>query len=230
MKKLFVLTFLILAVHFTFAQCNTFYPIKEGVRYEYNHLDKKDKVTMRTINTFKNVSGSGNNIKATLQQEIIDAKKDKSMGTSESEWVCENGVLHFTMNSMSMMEGGQQGEGMEVNVTGDKMDIPSELKVGQSLKDMNYNIKMSMSGMSIMNRDFKVKDRKVEKEESITTPAGTFQCMKMTFTTSSEKGLGSGTIKSAMWIAKDVGMVQTETYKEDGKPNTKQVLTKIVKN
>jgi hypothetical protein len=228
MKKLCVFIIAFFIYQSSPAQCNSFYPIKEGIRYEYDHLDKKDKVTLRTVNTFKNVSGSGSNVKATMVQEIIDAKKNESMGTSESEWICENGVLHFTMNSMSMMEGGQ-AEGMKVEVTGDKMDIPSNLQVGQTLQDMKYNIKMSMSGMNIMNRDFTVRDRKVEKEESVTTPAGTFQCMKLTFTTSSEKGIGSGNIKSAMWIAKDVGMVKTENYKDDGKVNSKQVLTRLVK-
>lgn len=226
MKKLGVIIISIFVYHLSPAQCNSFYPIKEGIRYEYDHLDKKDKVTLRTVNTFKNVSGSGSDMKATMVQEIIDAKKNESMGTSESEWICENGILHFTMNSMSMMEGGQ-AEGMKVEVTGDKMDIPSNLQVGQTLQDMKYNIKMSMSGMNIMNRDFSVRDRKVEKEESVTTPAGTFQCMKLTFTTSSEKGIGSGTIKSAMWIAKNIGMVKTENYKDDGKVNSKQVLTKV---
>jgi hypothetical protein len=213
----------------TCAQCNDFYPIKEGVRMEYDHLDKKEKVTVRTINTFKDVSGSGSNLKATMVQEVIDAKKNESVGTSETEWICENGVLSFNMNPMSMMDGMKQGEGMTVDVTGDKMDIPSDMKVGQTLKDLKYNIKMSMSTMVIMNRDFMVKDRKIESEESVTTSAGTFKCLKMTFTTSSEKGIGSGTIKSAMWFTPGVGMVKNESYNEDGKLNNRQVLTKITK-
>jgi len=228
MKKLWIFTLMILTFKDSFSQCNAYYPVKEGIRYEYDHFDRKDKLTVRTINTFRNVSGTGSNIKATMVQEIIDAKKNQSMGTSESEWICDDGVLHFTVNSMSMMEG-PQAEGMKVEVTGDKMDIPSDLKVGQTLKDMTYNIKMSMSGMNIMNRNFRVTDRKVEAQETVTTPAGSFDCMKLTFTTSSEKGIGSGNIKSAMWIAKDLGMVKTETYRDDGRVNTKQILTKVVK-
>jgi len=228
MKNLYAFVIAILSYQLSAAQCNAFYPIAEGIRYEYDHFDKKDKITLRTVNTFKDVSGSGSNVRGTMVQEIIDGKKNEKMGTSESEWICENGILNLTMNSLSLMEGGQV-EGMKAEVTGDKMDIPSTLEVGQTLQDMKYNIRMSMSGMNIMNRDFSVKDRKVEKEESVTTPAGTFQCLKLTFTTSSEKGIGSGDIKSAMWIAKDVGLVKMESYKDDGKVNSKQVLTKIVK-
>lgn len=231
MKKLFPFVLLSMLVQLAQGQCNDFYPIKEGARYEYDHQDKKEKVTVRTVNTFKNVSGSGNNMKAIMVQEIIDAKKNESVGTSESEWICENGVLNFTMSSMSMMESGQkQGDpGMQVDVTGDKMDIPSNLSVGQTLKDMKYNIKMGMSGMTIMNRDFTVKDRKVASQETLTTPAGSFDCLKITFSTSSEKGLGSGTIKSAMWYSKGVGLVKSENYSKDGKMANRQILTKVVK-
>lgn len=204
--------------------------MRENARFEYDHFDRKEKLTVHTINTFKNVSGTGNNIKATMVQEIIDPKKDKSMGTSETEWICENGVLHFTVNSMSVMDNGQQtNPGMTVDVTGDKMDVPSNLSVGMTLKDITYNIKMAMSGMNLMNRTFTVKDRKVESQEDVTTPAGTFKCYKITFTTTSEKGLGSGTFKTAMWYAKDAGMVKSENYKEDGKLSSRQVLTAITK-
>jgi hypothetical protein len=230
MKKQLLTFILIFVGAIAFAQCNLFYPLKDNVRYEYDHFDRKDKLTLKTTNTFKNVTGSGNNMKAIMVQEIIDAKKNSTMGTSESEWVCENGVLHFTVNTMSMTEGAPGNDpNMKVEVTGDKMDIPSDLRVGQTLKDITYNMKMSMSGMNLMNRDFKVTNRKVESQEKVTTPAGTFDCLKITFNTTSEKGLGSGTIKSAMWYAKDAGLVKTENYKEDGKLMSRQVLTKISK-
>jgi hypothetical protein len=234
MKKLLITLVSVCLTQVLFAQCNEFYPIKENVRYEYDHFDKKEKLTLRTTNAFKNVSGTGNSMKATMVQELIDVKKNSPMGTSESEWICDNGTLHFTMNSMNfMMDNGQQSTmnnpSMTMEVTGDKMDVPSSFQVGQVLKDLTYQVKMTMSGISIMNKTFMVKDRKVEAQESITTPAGTFNCYKISFTTSSEGGLGKGTIKSTMWYAKDAGLVKSENYKEDGKITSRQVLTKIVK-
>jgi hypothetical protein len=233
MKRLFLVIFLALfTTQLIYAQCNAFYPLKSGVRYEYDYIDNKEKVATRSINMFKDISGSGNNMKATLVQELIDAKKNKSIGTSESEWVCENGVLHFTVNSMNfMMDSNPQAKSpdMKVEVLGDKMDLPSDLKVGQTMRDITYQIKMTLSGMSLMNKTYKVRDRKVEAEESVTTPAGTFTCYKITFTSTSEGGIGNGTIKSVMWYAKDVGLVKSENYKEDGKFLGRQILTKISK-
>lgn len=229
MRILLINLFIVCVAVAANAQCNSYYPMKEGVRFEYSHYDKKDKLSLKTVNTFKDVKGSGSSMRATMVQEIIDAKKNTSIGTSETEWVCENGILHFTMNSMSMADNGQQpgSPGMDVEVTGDKMDIPSDLKVGQTLNDITYTVKMAVSGVNLMNRTFMVKNRKVETKESVTTPAGTFECFKITFTTTSAKGIGSGTTKTAMWYAKDAGLVKSENYKEDGKFINRQLLTKV---
>jgi len=211
------------------AQCNAFFPLKGKVKYHFDHYDKKDKLVLRRTQTLTNISGSGNAMKAVMVQELIDVKKDKLIGTSESDWVCENGTLHFAVNNFAF--GGEQqasmGEGMTMDVTGDQMDMPSSLEVGQTLKDISYQMKMSMSGMTVMNRTYNVTDRKVEAKESITTPAGTFDCYKLTFTTSSQGGLGSGTIKSVAWYAKDAGMVKTESFNDKGNSLGKQVLSKI---
>jgi hypothetical protein len=45
----------------------------------------------------------------------------------------------------------------------------------------------------------------------------------------SKGGVGSGAMKSIMGYAKDVGLVKTENYTEDGKFAGRQILTKIEK-
>jgi hypothetical protein len=231
MKTLFTMALVAMVSFKTLGQCNSFFPLKENVRYEYEMFDKKEKMTFKMSHTLKNVSGSGDNMSATLAQEIYDAKKGDKLSSAELSWKCENGTLHFDMRSMTlMMDNGQEmnmGEtGMNVDVTGDQMDLPTELTVGQTMKDATYNIKMGMGTMTLMNRTYTIKDRKVESQESLTTPAGTFDCYKITFLTVDNK---DNTTKSAMWYAKDAGLVKTENYKDDGKLITRQVLSKIVK-
>jgi hypothetical protein len=169
-------------------------------------------------------------MRGTMVQEIIDAKKNEVINTTESDWVCEGGTLSFHINTMSFMENSGAGaNGMTMDVTGDKFDVPSSFRVGQTLKDITYNLKMSMGSMTMMNRTFTVKDRKVEAQESVTTPAGTFDCYRISFTTTSSGGIGGGTTRSTMWYAKDVGMVKSEVYSDNGKLVAKQVLSKIEK-
>lgn len=229
MKRPFLILCMVFPMLSAQAQCNTFFPIKEDVKFQYDHFDKKDKLSLRTIQWLEDVSGAGNSMKATMVQEMVDVKKDKVIGKSESEWVCEDGTLLFAMNNMQMSGQQMPNANMSMEITGDKMDIPSAFQVGQALKDLTYQIKMSMSGVTMMNRSFDVKDRKVEAQESVTTPAGTFDCYKVSFNTTSEGGIGSGTVKSVIWYAKDVGMVKMENYNEKGQLMSRQVLTKIEK-
>jgi hypothetical protein len=133
--------------------------------------------------------------------------------------------MNLMMDETQQMNMGEAG--MSVEVTGDELDLPSDLSVGQTLKDVSYTIKMTMGGMRLMNRTYHIKDRKVESQESLTTPAGTFDCYKITFITTNEKG--SGTIKSGVWYAKEAGLVKSENYKDDGKVSYRQVLAKLVK-
>jgi hypothetical protein len=232
MKAFFTLLLSICLSFEIVAQCNSFFPIKENVRYEYDMYDKKEKLSTRMAHTFKNIKGSGDNMSATMMQELYDAKKGDKIATSDLEWKCENGTLHFDMKSMNlMMDNTQQmnmGEGgMSVDVTGDQLDLPSELSVGQTLDDVSYNIKMTMGTITVMNRTYHIKDRKVESQENLTTPAGTFDCYKVTFTTTDDKG--RGTINSAIWYAKDAGMVKSENYDDKGKMSGRQVLTSITR-
>jgi hypothetical protein len=232
MKTLFTL---LLSVCFSFeivAQCNSFFPLKENVRYEYEIYDRKEKLATKMTHTFKNIQGSGDNMSATMTQELYDAKKGDKIATSDLDWKCENGILHFDMKSMNlMMDETQQmnmGEaGMSVDVTGDQLDLPSDLSVGQKLKDVSYTIKMTMAAMTLMNRTYHVKDRKVEAQENLTTPAGSFDCYKVTFTTTNDKGRGE--MKSAIWYAKDAGLVKSENYDDNGKLAGRQILTKVVR-
>jgi hypothetical protein len=226
---LLVISFYI-SLNIASAQCNAFFPMTEKVKYQYDHFDNKEKLTLRTTQTMKDVKGTGNSMTATMVQEMIDVKKEKIIATTEAEWACQDGVLHFAINNMAV-NGAQQSQasGMTMDITGDKMDLPSDLEIGQKLKDLTYNMKMTMQGTTLMNTTHKITDRKVEGKEQITTPAGTFECYKLTYTLTSKGGMGGGTMKSVSWFAKNVGLVKTETFSDKGKLMSRQVLSKIEK-
>jgi hypothetical protein len=231
MKYIITIAILFVSVSIGKSQCNTFFPMRENVKVFYDHYDKKEKVALRSTQKLINVSGAGNEMKGTMVQELIDPKKEERIATSDSDWSCNGGTIHFNMNSMTLdpAQAGMGANGMTMDVSGDKMDIPSSFQVGEKLKDLNYQIQMNMNGVPLMTRIFAVTDRKVESEEDVTTPAGTFSCFKVSFTTSSKGGIGGGTTKSVMWYAKDIGLVKAETFADNGKLIGKQVLTKIEK-
>jgi hypothetical protein len=222
--------FLVLLSVMAFCQCHPYFAIKEGVKSTYDFYNAKDKLASRSINEFKNVSDTGGKLSATMLVQIIDPKKGDVLTSSESEWTCEGGVVRFSMDAINISGTDMSAAGMDVTVEGDEMDIPSDLKPGQTLNDVSYHITMKLSGINVMNRNFFIKNRKVEKEESITTPAGTFNCIKISYTTESSGKSGgmSKPMVTSIWYSKDVGMIKVENYNDD-KVSNSQILTKIEK-
>jgi hypothetical protein len=70
--------------------------------------------------------------------------------------------------------------------------------------------------------------RKVEKKESITTSAGTFECFKIV-SESEMKMMVKKTSKTAVWFAKGVGMVKMESYNKKNEVEASMLLTKLEK-
>ena len=105
---------------------------------------------------------------------------------------------------------------MEMKVDGLDLEYPGMLQPGQTLNDGNIQISFMSSGMTMMTMSVRIYNRKVEGIESVTTPAGTFECYKLTFD-SEVKTILKMTTKSVQWIAKNVGAVKTETFDKNGK-------------
>lgn len=88
-------------------------------------------------------------------------------------------------------------------------------------------IEVSMNGMKMPGMSIEVTDRKVVAEETITTAAGTFTCLKITSKVKS-KTIFTMEMNSVEWYSKGNGMVRSESYKGD-KLKGYTVLTKLVK-
>ncbi len=214
----------------SFAQsCNEFFNYKKGTVLKMQSFNAKNKLTSTMVQTCKEISMAGKVVNATLLSESFD-EKDKKMGEATLQMVCENGIIKFDMKSFGMqnmpeMKGNNE---MKVEVTGDQLDLPSTLDIGQTLNNVAYNVKASMGGMTIMNRTFNIRERKVEGKEQITTPAGNFDCFKVSYLTDLEGLFGKKmTYKTFAWYAKDVGMVRTESYNEKDKLTSYMILSEV---
>ncbi|MCB0580266.1 MAG: hypothetical protein KDD10_13265, partial [Phaeodactylibacter sp.] len=68
---------------------------------------------------------------------------------------------------------------------------------------------------------------KVEAFEAVTTPAGTFECVKITEDVDSKMAFVNTTGKNKSWYAKNIGLVRQEVFDEKGKLLVRQELVKI---
>ena len=77
-----------------------------------------------------------------------------------------------------------------------------------------------------MNMSVRISNRKVEAQEDITTPAGTFKCFKITYDVDS-KVIFKTQGKGVEWISQQVGTVRTESHDSKGKMLSYSLLSEI---
>lgn len=204
-----------------YAQCNPYYNFKEGASWEITNYSAKDKVTGRQLNTINSMEDLSNGWKAEMNMKSYD-KKDELILDKDIEASCEDGVIKLDMDRFFPEETMQAFKDMDMTIETENLEIPSDLSVGMSLNDAS----LKMSGSIPFKMEVNIVNRKVESKESITTPAGTFECYKITYTINT-KSIMSMETTGADWIAKDIGMVKSENYNKNGKLQGYSLLTKM---
>ncbi|MHC1773910.1 MAG: hypothetical protein AB9834_00720 [Lentimicrobium sp.] len=216
MKKTFMFVFAFLLVVNLMAQdCDGYFPVKSGAFIETKNYDAKGKLTGTNQQTILAVEPLASGLSIKVKSEQFD-NKDKPVSSSELGMRCENGVFYMDMKNFldpSTMEGMKD---MEMSVDGLDLEYPNIMQVGQTLKDGDISIKFMSGGMTVMNMSVKLYNRKVEAFESVTTPAGTFECYKLTYDMD-VKSIMKMSVKATQWVAKNVGAVKTESLDKNGK-------------
>lgn len=209
--------------------CSKYYPMEEGSTFQYTMYDKKDKVEGVTDYVVSNVENDGGNTMATMKLTYTD---DKGKNVIESDYniTCTGNGVKIDYESLFPSEMKKQYEdmGMDMEITGTDIEIPNDLSAGQTLDDANISVSMDMGAMK-MKINVDTFDRKVEKMESVTTPAGTFDCYLITEKSKSKVMMANVEMNNKVWISEGVGMIKQESYGKNGKLMSRMELTKYSK-
>jgi len=190
----------------------------EGTKFQITMYDKKDKLSGVMDYEVREVSG---NI-ATMFYEMTD-EKGKMVTSSEYGITCTDDGVTIDFSSMMSPELMGQYKDMEVEMSGTDLLYPNNLSSGQSLPDADVLMTVKMPPLNMkMNMNFF--NRKVEGNESVTTPAGTFDCYVITYDSEAKMGFKM-TSSNKLWLAEGFGMVKQETYNKKGALIGKSVLT-----
>ncbi|MFD2828680.1 DUF3108 domain-containing protein [Leeuwenhoekiella polynyae] len=224
--KQLTLLFVLLVTATGMAQesCSSYYPINKGVRYEVTTYDKKNNALTLTKNEIVAVT-DGIPLKATVHTTVTNLKKDKTTVDANFHILCSGGKITMDLNEMlqETMQEQLDGKDASVAITGTDFELPNNLEVGQGLPDIKTDIAVK-SGAINMNFHIYTTDRKVIGRESVTTPAGTFECLVITQNVDTKMLFAKNTT-TKIWIAEGVGMVKQEDYKSSGKLDEYQMLT-----
>jgi hypothetical protein len=218
MKAYYILVTLLTVSYLTAAQCNDYYVMEQGTEWTYEHVNGKGKSTGKSQQQVKVYQGTATGFKATVHSAFINDKGKKVM-EGDMEMTCSNGVLVMDMRKFIPQEQQQAFSSYEMKIEAENLELPSKLTPGQSLK--NGSITMTAIGSPLpMTLSVAITDRKVAGKESITTPAGTFDCYKITSKTTTQTKMGMNItfeFSTTEWIAEKIGMVKSESVDKNGK-------------
>jgi len=222
MKKLSIILISILFFVPLYSQ-NIFFATKEGMSLLYVNKDESGKVQSYMRQTIKKVEGSGANFAISYVAQVLDKNK-KPMSDVPSDITYKvkvsNGYLELDMRSF----GAAGTEGL-FEVTGDKIRIPTSLSVGDKLDNVKFTLTLNM-GYPV-STNIHLYDHKCVAIEDVTVPAGSYKCHKVIQTASTDVMGRTIITKTTTWYAPNVGVVKTESYKENGKLQSVMELQEI---
>ncbi|NJB72856.1 hypothetical protein GGR42_003354 [Saonia flava] len=226
------ITLLVFGLLFSFGvksqdNCSTYYPLVEGATFQYTNYGKKGKEEGKINYAVTNVSSNGFETKATMNMNLMD-EKGKEIYTTDYGFTCSDNIVKIDYHSLISEQTLTQFKDMEMEVTGTDIELPNSLGVDQELEDANVAIKIDMGGIN-MNMNIDTVNRKVEKKESVTTPAGTFDCYVIYSENKTKMTMMNKTFPNRVWLAEGVGMVKQESYNQNGKLMSSSVLTQFSK-
>lgn len=209
------------------AQNCDFYNLTEGMVTTYQNQDAKGKVISTSRSTCMNVSNMGDATIYNMKSEFADAK-NKNQSTKEYAMKCENGQFYIDMQSMVDPKSMEAFKDMQISVDSKDIVYPVGLAAGQVLPDASITIAAATGGVNLLNLIINVTNRKVVGIESVTVPAGTFDCYKITYDIET-KMMFKVFATVVEYVNMGVGNVKTVTFDKKGTISGTTILVELKK-
>ncbi len=233
-RILFLLAFTLITKAGFSQDCKGYYYLTNG-QVVMTIYDKKGKENGAVTYTVSDVNKSGATTTASFTS-VMNDEKGKLMSSGKGTYKCTGGSM--LVDAKVALPGDQMGPYKDMDVKADQVFIeyPATLSAGQSLKDVNYSMEVfNKTGALHATITMDQVNRKVEGKESVTTPAGTWECMKITYDGKMKASLAPLNIGIPMnfqvteWFAPGFGVVKTESKNKNGKLIGSTVITSVKK-
>ena len=157
---------------------------------------------------------NGSSITATINSEFVDAK-GKSITKATNNVKCENGVMQMNMKIFIPPLQLEQIKTGSASANDVYLEYPANMNVGDQLKDGQFNMEYKSASGLDCSIDISITERKVEGKETVTTPAGTWECFKISVKNKIDSKISNIGIPITMsvieWFATGFGIVKTES-------------------
>ena len=230
MKSTATLLIAILISILSFSQeCDDYLLLQEGKSLEYTNKDKKGKAL--TVGNHKAISveNNGNEFKSIIELDLKNLDKGDTF-KMEYNVSCNEGIISIDMSRFFDSSQLMQYEGADFNidVEGDMLYFPRNLKEGESLNDGNLTIKVNKDGFTFVTMTMRIFNRQVLGKETISTKAGTFDCYKVSFDFESKFGIIKAIGSAEEWYHDNRILVLSKSFSKKGKLQGSTELTKLL--
>ena len=188
MKTIFTVLISAFFLSVTAQECSQYYMQSQGKQLVYYQYDKRDRHELTTVYEVTEVTPEAGGQRIAIDMQLIDARNDELIVKGDFEALCSLGVTSVEPKSMIAPGLFDQYSGMEYTIEGDNLTMPNNLEVGQILPEAQVTMKVNAGGIGLKTKVIR-KDQIVDRRESITTPAGTFNCYVITYTNIMKMGL-----------------------------------------
>ena len=188
--------------------CTQYYYMQKNKIIEMSSYDEKGQFIGKGTQKVSDVTTTNGITTAILIVESFD-KNGKSRGKTSISYKCSGGGISMDMNFNNKPKYGETSKTTtDINVS--SMEYPAGMKVGDHLKDVTVVVN---EGTVVATA--KVTDRTVVSKENVTTTAGSWTCLKITYkTTTTVKGynMAPQVVETTEWYVPNFGIVKTQLY------------------
>lgn len=234
MKKcfLFAVAFVLLSSTAK-AQCDMYFPLTTGASFEMVSYNPKEEPSGTVTYYVKDLRNGGT--EADISSEVKD-KKGKVQSTAAYMVQCKGTEMLIDMKSTLPAETLDGYKDMDVKAKGNGFIVlPGALTVGATLADafMSWDISAKGQTTVMTTLSMSITNRMVEAKDTVTVPAGTFECYKITANSRMETAIGGMKIpiemKTIEYYCPGTGLVKSYTYSKNDKLQGSSALSKITK-
>lgn len=203
-------------------ECTGYYYLKNNTEIVMTNYDKKDQESGKVTFKITDLKNEGGVVSAHFSSEAVN-DKGKRISGGEGIYKCSGGVMYIDARVSLPSEQMSAYKDMDVKADEVYIEYPASLSAGQSLPDADFKMTVSNKGTPMSEITYRQMQRKVEGKESVTTPAGTWECWKISSTGYFKAGIaGSGigipfNFQTTEWFAPGFGVVKTVTLTKNGK-------------
>ena len=225
---LFSCILLILCAANSYAQECLGFTLKSGSGFDMDSFDGKGKLIGKMTYKIVSVTNENGKLLITVDFESFN-NKGKSEIKNTYKMHCDGTAITLDASSLINPEQMKSFGEMQMKFSSEDIVYPAKLSAGETLKDASLKGE-GVSGPLPIIFSMLITNRKVESQEKVTTPAGTYDAYKITSDMKMETKMGFPIKMELNTISyRTPGVIwdiKSETYRK-GKLMGSTVLTKL---